>query len=121
MNLGQFIDQLEKLDPKDWIWIADSPVTLRPAGFDSYRGHYEDLAIAAETGRSPRLVREVLDEAKRALDQTFTGYKGGEYRMNRHTRIWISNYGECSGARATGIREVPGVGAWEITWEKGDG
>lgn len=120
MNLGEFIDALEKLQPKDWLWLADVPVTMIPTGFDSYRGYYDQLALGAEASSNPRHVREILDGARVALEHTFTGYKGGSYRMTRSTRLWLSNYGECSGARITGIREISGVGAWEITWRKDD-
>jgi hypothetical protein len=118
MNLGQFIDALEKIEPKDSIWIADSPVYLRPTDLDSYRGYYEDLALGVETARSGRPASAVLENAKLALDATFTGYKGGEYRMHLGTRLWLSNYGESGGSLITGIREIAGVGAWEITWRR---
>lgn len=120
MSLGEFIDRLEKIEPKAWVWIAGSPVYLVPTGFDSYRGYYDDLAIAATASRSPRIARELLDESKGCLDRTFTGYKGGEFRMHLGTKLWISNYGECSSALVTGIREIAGVGSWEITWRKDD-
>ena len=33
----------------------------------------------------------------------FSGYKGGNYRMTRATRVWFSNVGECSDHGPTGI------------------
>jgi len=85
MTLGELIYVLERANPAKKV----------PHGFrnpHSYRGYYEQLAFepCGET-----TVGEMLKAAKGALGQTFQGYKGGDFRMDQHTDVWIARYGEC--------------------------
>lgn len=85
MTLGELIKTLEALDPN---------MVLSP-GFGeamSYRGYYEQLAFTPEESV---VVKDALKEAKAALGQTFTGYKGGDYTMHEFTECWIAGYGDC--------------------------
>jgi hypothetical protein len=71
----------------------------------SYRGYYEELAIyAAPDGEvvSVASLRRILSGA---VGKTFTGYKGGNYRMDRRTPLWVSEYGAADGTIIVGVRE----------------
>ena len=62
----------------------------------SYRGYYEDLSFSPEMNVT---IGSMLEHAKSALGQTFTGYKGGEFLMGEYTECWISCYGSSGGDR----------------------
>jgi len=83
MRLEDLIEFLEKRDPNTKVKF----VFGRP---DSYRGYYEDLAFEPEKNTT---VGKMLAYAKAALEQTYTGYKGGEYKMETYTTVWIAEYG----------------------------
>ena len=80
LSLGELIDRLEQESDKD---------RVVPVGFcnpHSYRGYYEDLAFEIRKNVS---IQEMLDSAKSAVGKTFTGWKGGNYKMNEWTPVWI--------------------------------
>ena len=60
----------------------------------SYRGYYEDLAFKPKRDTT---VGEMLDEARRALGETFEGWKGGEFVMEDYTTCWIAEPGSSGG------------------------
>ena len=85
MNLGELIDFLEHQDPN----------FIVKKGFHephSYRGYYEQLAFEPCDNIS---CKEMLEAAKEALDKTYEGYKGGDFKMTQYTEVWIANYGDC--------------------------
>jgi len=66
---------------------------MLPHGFSephSYRGYYEDIAFEPDPSATPE---EMLDAARSVLGVTFTGYKGGDFKMHEWTDCWIANYG----------------------------
>lgn len=97
MRLGQFIEALEKCDPA-------LPVVLDRGGsldsFMSYRGYYEDLAVAPT--HEVNTVKNVLDRARAAVGEMFEGYKGGEYWMTKNTLLWVAGWGSC-GDKLVGV------------------
>src|SRR3990167_10281820 len=84
MTLGELIKRLEMEPPKKVI----------RSGFGSphsYRGFYEDLAfVPMQEGIS---VEVILKMAKDALGKTFQGYKGGDFKMDENTDVWLAEYG----------------------------
>jgi len=106
LNLGELIDLLEKQLKKqheDNIVVFDFG-DLSPTKCISYHGYYEDLAIEFDQETSPK-VEEFLTELQSAVGKTFEGYKGGNYRMTRKSRVWVANYKHCSGTVITGIED----------------
>lgn len=100
LTLGDLIDALEKAPP-------DAPVEFDfcrfvPTRLESYRGIYSELAFNYSRD-TVRIVRHVLDECRQAVGKTFTGYKGGEYRMDRTTRVYVDNTGEATQTIITGV------------------
>lgn len=65
---------------------------LAPAGIGSWRGSYDELALSFADSARPRL-SEFIQMLKEADGETYTGYKGGEFVMSRHTPVWVANYG----------------------------
>ncbi len=119
MNVGELIASLSELPASDYLRIDRSPVELSVSELGSYRGFYEDLAIAVEPARHGKIctVGDFLALLRAAVGSTIYGYKGGEYTVRESTRVWISNYGECSGALVTGARREE-WGCTFITWRK---
>jgi hypothetical protein len=85
--LKELIEALEALNPN----------AVVPHGFGepmSYRGYYDQLAFEpVENAR----IGDMLQHAKNALGNTFTGYKGGDYTMHETTECWIAPYGSSGG------------------------
>jgi len=85
MTLGRFIKDLESLPQDKMIENICEP--------HSYRGYYSDLSFEKQEGS--QTVERLLSVCAECLDKTFTGYKGGEFRMDEHTPLWIAEYGSC--------------------------
>ena len=99
MTLGDLIILLMKLDPAMEVDGITEP--------HSYRGYYTDLAFE-KTGQR-MTVAEALKVATSACNQTFEGYKGGDFYMNTGTPIWFASYG-CCGVKILGLNPD---GTWE--------
>ena len=87
MTLGELIAALAEHDP----------VTVLRHGFrypHSYRGFYEQLAFVPAENVA---VGTLLKTARDALGSTFTGWKGGDYRMSESTTVWFAFEGNSDG------------------------
>lgn len=96
MTLGNLIKRLEELDPALIIKGVRADV-------GSYRGYYCDLYVekcASDDEGVP--ASELLKACRNAVDLTFYGYKGGEYRMGESTPLWLASYG-CTGNKIMSI------------------
>jgi hypothetical protein len=106
MSLGELIDELDGVDHKCLAVRLEDGRGI--SGIESYRGYYSDLALVpSETpigARQPEYtVENLLDGLKNAVGEKFTGYKGGEFVMQNHTPVWVSEYGEASGLAVKGV------------------
>ena len=84
MTLGDLIKELGKADPN----------RVLPDGFmgpHSYRGDYCDLAFEPKKDVP---VGVMLADARGALGQTYSGYKGGDFLMSEYTPVHLASYGE---------------------------
>lgn len=113
-NLGDLINALEEINPEYQVYIK--PYNLRPTGFDSYRGYYEDLSLTYDCD-SDCMVKDLLKWAKNTINKKLLGYKGGEFLITENTPIWISNYGQVTGMKLTSL-EVPFDGYVYLYGEK---
>ena len=81
-------------------WLESQPAdAVVRFGFSephSYRGYYDELAFDPAKDVT---IGSMLAYAKSAVNQTFGGWKGGEYTMSEYTDCWISYYGHASGDR----------------------
>ncbi len=98
LTLGQLQDALAEA-PAEALVVFDDGA---PAGeFDSYRGYYIDISISdAETALN---VRSWRMKVSAALQETFTGYKGGDYPASPDKPLWRSEYGSASGVGIMGF------------------
>ncbi len=92
MTIEKLIATLEKFPAEKEIENIIEP--------HSYRGYYSDLAFEREPGT--RTVGSLLEEVKGCLNNTFTGYKGGDFFMDIHTPLWIASYGS-TGEKIVGL------------------
>lgn len=58
----------------------------------SYRGYYDQVAFAPACGVTVAKVKELV---RKAFDETFEGYKGGEYRYYSDAFCHLAHYGNC--------------------------
>lgn len=85
MTLGDMIKELEQWDKSLVVKNGFGPPM-------SYRGYYDCVAFPKVANVT---VREMLKHAKAALKDTFHGYKGGEYKFDENTPVFLAGYGEC--------------------------
>lgn len=97
LTLGKAIDAFEKY-PKDAPVVFD--VGGSPDDPHSYRGYYSDLAFEPTDPQvdEHKTVTEFLSELTESLNETFNGYKGGDFIMDKDTPLWMANWGECGRA-----------------------
>lgn len=110
MNLGQLINRLERSPSGNEVIVSTfgHPQTT-VGGVCSYRGFYSQLAIEPVQKEKPTTVADLLDTLRDAVGKTFTGYKGGEYVMDRDTPVWVSEYGCSSGLQVYAVEDVGGI------------
>ncbi|MER7135333.1 hypothetical protein ABT358_02170 [Streptomyces sp. NPDC000341] len=78
-----------------------NPDLVLPNGFNSphsYRGYYDELAFEPASNVT---VGSMISAAWSAHGETYTGYKGGEYTMGRHTECWLAFEGSSGGEEIT--------------------
>lgn len=102
MTLGELISALEKVADKSKLVKTLGGTYV--GGLCSYRGYYEDLAIMPrlDTGLT---AGELLERARNAVGQQFSGWKGGEYTMDRDTPLWLADSGCSLGIGVKRIKE----------------
>lgn len=102
MRLGDIIDALAACKPSSDVEFDFGG--LHPTGVDSYRGYYSDLALGyGENGGLN--AGDLLKELRHADGAVFTGYKGGDYRMDRNTPMWVANWGRCHGVAVVAVED----------------
>ncbi len=107
-TLSNLIDALEKRDQAGGVRFDFGG--LRPTRLHSYRGYYEDLALgfaAYDAQGAVDTIGELLRGLKESVGCEFTGWKGGEFMMDRNTALWVANAGETSGTAIVGIHPEP--------------
>ena len=96
LTLGELILKLEPIVEKqdeDEATVRFDFEYLFPNDIDSWRGSYSELALNFTTEGKEMKVSDFLRMLKDCIGKEFTGYKGGEFTMNKHTPIWVANYG----------------------------
>ena len=105
LTLGQIIQKIEGL--------ADKTATIQydfeyyfPKSIDSWRGSYDELALDIHSGGGNELTAlQFIDILKEAIDNTYTGYKGGEFTMSEETPVWVANYGNSGNTAVVDVGE----------------
>lgn len=105
ITLGELLDRIP--DHDEIISVVYDFGLLIPTKPDSYRGYYDHLALGwvdqDADDVSASLFRSWIE---RALEIEYMGYKGGVYRMDRDTPIWVARWGQTSHTVVTGVRRV---------------
>lgn len=86
MNLGKYIETLQSFDPT-------IELEMGLGNPHSWRGNYSELAFEPKPNMT---VGEMLEEAKGAVGKTFTGWKGGEFKMDEYTSVHVDYVGRWS-------------------------
>jgi len=123
LTLGEIIDKLEKCglkhgDEDEHKEVVFDFASAIPTNLDSWRGSYSELALGFKLSGydneddhfAETTAETLLSELKGAIGKEYTGWKGGEFTMNRDTPVWVSNQGNSGG---TGIVDVVDDG-WRI-------
>lgn len=113
LTLGEIILKLEPIVEKqlERIQNEEEEATvwydfeyLHPTSIDSWRGSYSELALNYENEETkPMTVTLFLKMLKETIGKEFTGYKGGEFVMSKHTPVWVANYGNSGN---TGVLDI---------------
>lgn len=114
-TLGELIDLLKRRDPGQSIQF-DFVHAVPTGRVESYRGYYEQLAIAYTHEPTDVFVRTMLDGLTEAVGKTFHGYKGGSYRMDCDTPLWVANYGECGDTAVAGLIDCAWITVIRTVW-----
>lgn len=92
ITLGEMIGILEEV-PKDATVTIDGG-EVYPSSPHSYRGYYSDLSLSPVSKKTT--AGTLLSELNLCLNETFEGYKGGDFEMDEDTPLWVADYG-CTG------------------------
>ena len=107
-SIGEFVEAL--------IWLkmrghSELPIVFDfdevPKEFCSWRGEYGQLTLDWTDWGNPEkekpTVQSLLDEAEKAQNGTFEGYKGGECKMNPCTPLWADRRDHPEHRMVTGV------------------
>lgn len=80
----------------------------RPTTLASWRGVYAELALGFtfDAPSANVTVGPLLDHLQSAVGETFTGYKGGDFVMDKETPLWVANYGNCGTTAIQGVLDL---------------
>lgn len=138
-KIGGLIAELTKRNPKARVYVDG----VSPTRLASYRGFYDQLAIErrqfdwdrtelsgrggsygdytpGHSGvhiRNNATVADLITALQLAIGEEFEGYKGGQFRMDEDTILWVSEYGDCDSRRVFDIREEADGSVNLITYE----
>ena len=126
LTLGELVAKLEGFTTEQLdLPIRFDNTDYYPTTLGSWRGVYSEMYVGyiqdevngynsdeieweSEDGEHREYVRvgiemrkptasEFLRRIKESIGKQFTGYKGGDFTMNRHTPLWVSSYGKSNG------------------------
>lgn len=138
-KIGGLAAELKKYNQKAPVYVDGSC----PTSLSSYRGFYDQLAIERDafgfertelSGRGKSFgdytpghsavhirtnptVGDLVKALNLAVGEEFEGFKGGQFRMDEDTILWVSQYGDCDSRRIFDIQEMPDGSVNLITHE----
>ena len=104
ITLGELEARLQAVEPVAPVMFDNGTY---PGELTSYRGYYRFIAIEPCKGYCN--AGDLLERVTPAIGKTFTGYKGGEFKMSRMTPVWVSAYGIASRQGLVGVELKNGV------------
>lgn len=114
ITLGDLIKEIKECgtmnDDEDKTVDFDFGTAL-PTTLDSWRGSYAELALGYKLSGYDNdddhfteiTAKDLLENLKSAIDKTFGGWKGGEYRMEESTPVWVANPGSSGNTGIIGV------------------
>lgn len=105
MTLGELIEALRKCSKTAYVQF-DFPGGKMPGSLQSYRGYYECPSIDyVETfiNEGDKLAHEFADELEEDLEKVHIGYKGGEFKYEKSDTPYVTQYGQTSGVKVSGV------------------
>lgn len=109
LTLGKLIEKLKPIvaKQKEIIKKYQSEALIQydfeycyPTHFDSWRGSYNELSLniclggyKKEEQEKELTVSGFLKMCEETIGKTFQGWKGGDFKMDEDTPIWIANSG----------------------------
>lgn len=93
LTLGGLIKKLGSLSDEKFVVFSSGENVGKEM---SYRGYYSDLSF--ETQEKSKTVKQFKKQCENALGNTYTGYKGGDFRMDKNTPLWKAEYSWCGEA-----------------------
>lgn len=103
LKLKPILDKNSDKKPEGQPTVSFDFGTAQPTDFGSWRGAYEEIALGYQlTGydvsQSIEYVKlnEFYKKVEAAIGQTFEGWKGGDFTMNKNTPVWVANSGNSS-------------------------
>ncbi len=119
LTLGEIISKLEAIinssEYQERIEEGNAEPTMvydfeyfYPTEIYSWRGSYSELALdicSSENEASQMKITDFLKMLKKTIGEKFTGYKGGEFTMSRHTPVWVANYGNSGNTGVVDIKD----------------
>jgi hypothetical protein len=93
VTLGQLLDELERDGAINRVVVDLNGTHYFIWNGCSYRGYYADLSllIAELKGEVAKEVPNQIEMLKGLLGQTMSGYKGGEFLIDRDAPLWVTN------------------------------
>lgn len=111
LNLGELIQKIENCgliaDDGAFKAITYDFANIIPTTLDSWRGNYAELALGWTTD-SNMTVDILLKELKSALDpdKYYQGWRGGNFKMDENTPVWVDNPGRYSRTAIVGVKDL---------------
>jgi hypothetical protein len=118
MNLRDLVKRLDVF-PRDASVVFDFCNCVPALTVHSYRGYYDQIAVGWQAEYEKRTVAEVVDMLRDAIDKTFSGWKGGNYRMGGGTPVWVDNPEDASGTPIVGVFDYHGTIVIETRHDRG--
>lgn len=102
LTLIELIEEIEKHPALPVVYDTGE----HPTKIGSWRGVYAELALSHEKEGSPLISTNLIKILEEAIGATYTGYKGGEFKMSKDTLVWVDNYGEYTDTIITKVKKV---------------
>lgn len=119
ITLGELLEALEGIpteygSDKKPVSVEFDFGTAYPTGLSSWRGSYSELAINYDLagyddfGRKDVMfnhtdLKDLKGWLKEALGKTYTGWKGGDFTMDKDTPVWVANDGNVGNTGVIGV------------------
>lgn len=105
LNISQLIGELRLAKQDADVWFDFD--NMKPTGhFYSYRGIYSDVALGYDQEGDPLSVAELIDKLTGMIGSTVTGYKGGDYKVQPETPVWVSKPSNAFGTAVVAVHRT---------------